>query len=514
MELILIQDCQDRLKIGFVSFEHLRDWTGITRLIDQLASAMAARGHSVTIIARDGKASEKTPVSKRDYPHDLITLDLRNHGLREAREKIASSGLDICVTSIGSTQVLYMPWLFYGSGIPFILGEPADPRVFTFERWQPYEHYGALFSADAIQVLLEQYIPFYPDTLKPRITVIGNPAPPPAIVDLAARRAKETQTLIAVGRLNEEDKRFSYLLRAFAILREEFPAWRLKLVGDGAYWEYYHIMAEQLGIRKLVDFTGAVADPETHYNTADIFCLPSLRAEGLPMVLLEASAHALPLVGFSSCVASSALIVSDMGALIHIEPETDVIVALAEALRPLMAMQPDKRECIGIRARDSIGLKYGGDTVFDAWEDLITGTLEKTRSSGKTAMEVNSYMSGANTGIGPEWEGLDPDSPVWTQALMAGAAIEIAGRHDPLKPPSMEGSGLDPTGSGAHMPDADADTKSQDEYIGASKNSNPEIIRLRCELARMKADHDALERKYAALLTKFQTAAGKRKRNK
>ena len=46
------------MKIGFVSFAHLVDWTGITRLIDQLAAKMAARGHEVVIIAQEGIASQ------------------------------------------------------------------------------------------------------------------------------------------------------------------------------------------------------------------------------------------------------------------------------------------------------------------------------------------------------------------------------------------------------------------------------------------------------------------------
>ncbi|MCL2011032.1 MAG: hypothetical protein FWG71_10900 [Synergistaceae bacterium] len=173
------------MKIGFVSLDHLRDWHGTTRLIDQLAAEMAARRHEIVIIAHKGAASSKVPVSRREYPHELITLDLSDGpGRKTAREKIAASGMDVCAASVGNNLIMHMPGLLRGSGIPFVFGDPHDPRVRTFAGWQPYESYGTLNCADAIQTLLPEYIPFYPETLRPRVTEIGVPAPPPADIDL------------------------------------------------------------------------------------------------------------------------------------------------------------------------------------------------------------------------------------------------------------------------------------------------------------------------------------------
>jgi|GEM_PF-1392514 len=470
------------MHIGFISLDHLRDWTGITRLIDSLAAEMIARGHRVTIIACEGTASSKIPISARTYPHELMTIDLDTaRGRDAARESIASAGFDICATSIGSKQVIYLLSLFQGSGIPFIVAEPGDPYVLSFDRWQPYERHGMLFCADVFTVLLPQYLPRYPATLQSRATVIGNPAPPPADIDFEARRNKDTQTIMAAGRFNEEDKRFSFLLRAFALLHPDFPSWRLKLVGDGPYWEYYDIMTEQLGIKKLVEFTGSTDDVESHYESADIFCLPSFRAEGLPMVYLEASAYALPLVGYRSCTSSEALIEPNMGALAecdsngHNTPET-----LAVALRSLMELTPEERKQRGMAARDTLQEKYGGSIIFDQWEQLLTNTLEKTRASGTTALERVMSMTENTAEIGQEWEGLEPDSPVWTEQVLAGAAREIVTRDDPREAP---------------------ETSTASEEV--------ESVRLRCELAALQRDYGALEKKYSALLAQFQTVAGK-----
>jgi len=426
------------MKIGFVSLDHLRDWSGITRLIDRIAADMARREHLITIIALDKKANTKTPVSELNYPHELLPLNLDDEqGILEAREKIKSAKLDICAASIGSSQLELMPKLFYGSGIPFIHGEPADPRVFTYERWNPYLHFGALYTCAAIQVLLPEYIPLYPKLLQPRITVIGNPTHPPADVDFTARRSKETRYIIAVGRLNEPDKRYSVLLRAFALLSGEFPQWRLKIVGDGPFREFYHEMARQLGIKKLIDFTGAVADTASHYNSADIFCLPSFRAEGLPMVFGEAASHALPMVGFKSCTASAALIKPDIGVLADNGEEHGTPEQLAEALRALMTLVPEEREKYGIRAREFFTEELNEQKIFDKWETTLMDTFEN-------------------------WKGLEPDSDVWTEEVLAGTS------------------------------------------------ENAEIVRLQCENARLKQDYDELGKRYSALLGQFQALAGKK----
>ena len=87
------------------------------------------------------------------------------------------------------------------------------------------------------------------------------------------------------------------------------------------------------------------------------------------------------------------------------------------------------------------------------------------------------------TPLGREWEGLEPDSHIWTEGLLTAAAAEIAGRDEPT----------------ATL-----------ERPGAAENA--EIVRLRCELARLKQDYGKLDRKYANLLVQFQSLAGRRRR--
>jgi len=402
----------------------------------------------VSIIAQKAGVSANIPVSALDYTHTLLTVDMNNEaGRLDARKKLGAAGFDVCFASSGDTGVL-MPWLLKGSEVPYVLYGPADPRISVYGRWQPYEHYGALWSAATFTLELKEFLQFYPDALKARAHVFGNSAPPPADIDFAAREKKETRTIMSAGRFREEDKQFSALLRAFALLYREFPRWRLKIVGDGPHWDFYRVIAEQLSIRQVVEFTGSTADMKSQYESADIFCLPTFRREGLPMVFLEASAYALPLVGYESLAAASALITPETGVLAK-SGEDNTPEALAEALRSLMLLPPRELVQTGINCRDHIQRHYGGNIILDQWEKLFTQISER-----RTPMIDK---------IGPEWEGLTPDSEVWTEAVLTAAAAEITARENPFETP---------------------------EYTG----EDAENLRLKCELARVKQDYAALEK--------------------
>lgn len=97
-----------------------------------------------------------------------------------------------------------------------------------------------------------------------------------------------------VGRLSAE-KDLETLLRALGKLRGlGYPVHGL-IVGDGPLLGKLAALAGELGLGQHVTFAGHSPDPRLHYSAMDIFVLPSLR-EGLPNVLLEAMAMALPVV--------------------------------------------------------------------------------------------------------------------------------------------------------------------------------------------------------------------------
>lgn len=103
--------------------------------------------------------------------------------------------------------------------------------------------------------------------------------------------------LLTVRRL-EPRMGLDVLLRAMTHLPPSRDV-RLVIAGDGTLSEALRNLAEDLGLRTRVLFTGHVSEDELRawYRTADLFVLPSVAYEGFGMVTLEALASGTPVIG-------------------------------------------------------------------------------------------------------------------------------------------------------------------------------------------------------------------------
>jgi glycosyltransferase involved in cell wall biosynthesis len=98
----------------------------------------------------------------------------------------------------------------------------------------------------------------------------------------------------AVGRL-VPIKNIPLLLEAVALARQEDPAIRVVLVGDGALREELEVEAEALGLGQAVIFTGWRHDLASVYADLDALVISS-HNEGTPASLIEAMATGCPVV--------------------------------------------------------------------------------------------------------------------------------------------------------------------------------------------------------------------------
>ena len=100
-----------------------------------------------------------------------------------------------------------------------------------------------------------------------------------------------------VGRLIPE-KGVDFLLRALALLKEEFPDFEAVIAGDGPERERLERLAQELGIGNNVTFTGFLkdyGDVIALMKASKVFAFPS-RREGFGIVVLEAMASGSPVV--------------------------------------------------------------------------------------------------------------------------------------------------------------------------------------------------------------------------
>ncbi len=87
-----------------------------------------------------------------------------------------------------------------------------------------------------------------------------------------------------------------YLIQAIPAVLAEFPRARFVLAGEGESRPSMTRLADQLGVAERVTFTGEIGDALDLIRKSDLFVLPSVSSEGLPITLVEAMALGRPVV--------------------------------------------------------------------------------------------------------------------------------------------------------------------------------------------------------------------------
>jgi glycosyltransferase involved in cell wall biosynthesis len=133
----------------------------------------------------------------------------------------------------------------------------------------------------------------HPDFNSDRTLVISNGVEvPPSRFERRAWGVDGPIRLLTVGRITEQKDPLG-LLRSFAELRR--PDVTLDIVGTGPMETAARELATALGLDDRVRFHGVRSDIRELMRATDVFVMHS-KFEGMPMVLLEAGAEAMPVL--------------------------------------------------------------------------------------------------------------------------------------------------------------------------------------------------------------------------
>jgi glycosyltransferase involved in cell wall biosynthesis len=191
--------------------------------------------------------------------------------------------------------------------------------------------------------------------------------------------------VLTVGRFTPQ-KNYPALLDAVPAVLTVHPEARFVWVGQGPLWDRLHSTVQTLGLARYVHLVGQRSDVPRLMAAADLFVLPS-QFEGLPLVVLEAMASGLPVVGTRVCGIEEAVVDGVTGRLVS----CDDIQALAEAIHDGLADAEQRRQW-GCQARAAFDSHWRADhmardmqVVYEEVLNPTRHTYPKTRHSSQRA---------------------------------------------------------------------------------------------------------------------------------
>ncbi|MFL1379072.1 MULTISPECIES: glycosyltransferase family 4 protein [unclassified Nocardiopsis] len=181
-----------------------------------------------------------------------------------------------------------------------------------------------------------------------------------------------------LGRLDEPRKGLAVLLEAFTRLAPHRPGLRLLVAGPGDPGPALSAVPERL--RERIVLTGRLddADKVRAYHSADVFCAPNLGGESFGIVLTEAMAAGAAILASDIPAFSAVLGGGRAGELFAVGEAAD-LARRADALLD----DPDRRAALSRAAREAVRA-YDWDTVaadiVHVYETVLVGDGSRVRT--------------------------------------------------------------------------------------------------------------------------------------
>ena len=329
---------------------------GADGAVKNLASGLRERGHDVALMEKPEFFARVLDAGK--------AAEHRNGG-------DAGNEFDVVVPT-GSNEIVDLDSAGYfdrPSRAKVVLQLHLAPRGF-FKWKHPFRNRrirAAFDKSDAVQVLCGSYVDAFRRLAPhPRVAVIGNYA------EIASFEGARPEPIIlypaaAVNRVKNQ----KLLIEAFALLAEEFPDWRVRLLGrdSAAYAKQCRKLIARKGLADRIELAGFTSDLPGEYSRAAFIAFPST-LEGFPLAILEAAQFSLAAVVQNGLPGAEDIVTDDTG--IVTEP---TVSAYAGGLRRMMA--DEVLRCrLGEGSRKHCEDCYSRAKILDQWESLLESVVK------------------------------------------------------------------------------------------------------------------------------------------
>lgn len=197
------------------------------------------------------------------------------------------------------------------------------------------------------------------------VTTIHNPC----LSNAEVKYDFENHIFLSVGRLASQ-KGYDLLLRAWKIVQNKLPEWKLIIVGEGQQREELQDLCNELSLVRA-ELVGHSDNVGEYYKNASCYVMSS-RYEGFPMVILEAQSYGLPVISFDCKTGPKDLITQEKNGYLV---EEENIHQLAEymikfANEPKQALEMSRSAVEYVK-------QYTIEPIIEQWIDLINRVIEK-----------------------------------------------------------------------------------------------------------------------------------------
>ena len=345
---------------------------GAQQVVSQLANHWSRKGRRVgvlTLAAEDTDFFPLDPGVERlvaggvAASRSLFQRVMRNvTRIGSIRRALKAFGGETAISFIGPSNILLI-LASAGLGYRVVISERNDPARQSFGffwdllRRQLYR-FADIVSANSHGAIdaLRFYVP------EDKLVYLPNPLRPPPME--AGNTVEREPIVLNVGRLHRQ-KGQDILIKAFALIAEELPDWRLCIIGEGEERGALESLIGELSLETRVDLAGRIADPFPWYRKAGIFAFPS-RWEGTPNALMEAMSCALPSIVSDATPGHGELVRHGVEGLIVPGESPD---ALAQALREL-AEDAALRTRLGRKAKTGVRA-LNSEAALQAWDKIV-----------------------------------------------------------------------------------------------------------------------------------------------
>ena len=368
---------------------------GTEKVFCEMANGLTQRGYKVTAICHDENqgnpgfklreevdfinAFRKPCIFDKEPIRSIRSFRFDREKSREQRHFVS------CYWKAQNIKRSFSSWdkadvlISFQPETTFILKEIlqlANPVVTMFhltpERFISSKSYSFRRCAVDASVCIQVLVPEYIDILKkvhPNANIVCIPNVAPQYEDVSPLTEKR---IINVARVSPQ-KRPDLLLKAFALIKDQYPDWACEWYGEAeVHEECTRQIQELIKNNKLEDrflFMGPTNEIPKKLKSSSIFAFPS-EYEGLSLALLEAMSAGLPIVGCVDCPSMKSTVQDGVnGFLVH--PQAN---EFAKALSKLMDSY-DLRQKLGTQSK-SISKMFSPTVVWKQWDNLIQSIIK------------------------------------------------------------------------------------------------------------------------------------------